>query len=154
MMSLMQKTSALYNVITIPYCWLTCSRLIIVSVWYERILVTHCWASLTVTLAEESELMSALWHRSIQSALIAHLSATLVINAQQSLWSLLLCSLRDLMLLFCTHMSMMIRETAAHCKSVFSNLFLFILFSLIQHYVVSIVVLFEVMTESDMLTAL
>ena len=58
------------------------------------------------------------------------------------------------MLLFCMHMSMMTRETVTHCKSVFSNLFLFISFSLIQHYVVSIVVLFKVMTESDMLTAL
>ena len=58
------------------------------------------------------------------------------------------------MLLFHMCVFMMTRETAAHCKSVFSNSFLFILFSLIQHYVVSIVVLFEVMTESDMLTAL
>ena len=58
------------------------------------------------------------------------------------------------MLLFCTHMSMMTREMTAHYKSAFSNFFLFIPFSLIQHYVVSIVVLFEVMTESDMLTAL
>ena len=57
------------------------------------------------------------------------------------------------MLLFCTHMSMMIREITAHCKSAFSNLFLFI-FSLIQHYVISIVILFEVITEFDMLTAL
>ena len=153
-MSLMQRTSALCDVTTIPHCWLTCSRLIVVSVQYERISVIHCQTLLAVTLAEESELMSASQCRSIQSALIAHLSATLMINAQQSLWSLLLCSLRDLMLLFCMHVSMMTRETAAHCKSVFSNLFLFISFSLIWHYVVSIVVLFEVMIESDMLTAL
>ena len=153
-MSSMQRISALCNVVTISCCWLVCSRLIIVSVWYKRTSVTHCQTSLTVTFAEESELTSALWHRSIQFTLIAHLSATLIINAQQSLWSLLLYSLRDLMLLFCICVSMMIRETATHCKSVFSNLFLFIPFSLIQHYVVSIVVLFEVMTESDMLTAL
>ena len=150
----MQRTSALCDVATISHCWLMCSRLIVVSVQYERISVTHCQTSLTVTLAEESELMSALWHRSIQSALIAHLSATLVINAQQSLWSLLSHSLRDLMLLFCTHMFMMTREMTAHCKSIFSNFFSFILFSFIQHYVVSIVILFKVMTESDMLTAL
>ena len=150
----MQRTSILCDVTTISHCWLVCSRLIIISVQYKRISVTHCWASLAVTFAEESELMSTLWHRSIQFTLIAHLSATFIINAQQSLWSLLLCSLRDLMLLFHTHMSMMTREVTAHCKSVFSNLFLFISFSLIQHYVVSIVVLFEVMTESDMLTAL
>ena len=153
-MSLMQRISALCDVATISCCWLICSRLIIVSVQYERTSVTHCQTSLAVILAEELKLMNALWHRSIQSVLIAHLSTILVINAQQSLWSLLSHSLRNLMLLFCVYMSMMTRETVIHCKSVFSNLFLFISFSLIQHYVVLIVVLFEVMTESDMLTAL
>ena len=60
------------------------------------------------------------------------------------------------MLLFCACVSMMIRETVTYCKSVFSNSlsFIYLFFiNLIQHYVVSIVVLFEVMTKSDMLTA-
>ena len=128
MMSSMQRISILCNVTMISHCWLTCSRLIVVSVQYERVSVTHCWASLTVTFAEELKLMSALWCRLIQSALIAYLSATFVINAQQSLWSLLLCSLRDLMLLFCVCMSMMTREAVTHCKSVFSNPFSFIFY--------------------------
>ena len=153
-MSLMQRISALCNVTTISYCWLMCSRLIIVSMQYERISVTHCQTSLTVTLAEELKLTSALQHRSIQSALIAHLSATLMINVQQSSQSLLSHSLKDLMLLFCVCVSMMTREAVTHCKFVFSNLFSFISFSLIWHYIVSIVVLFKVTTESDMLTAL
>ena len=134
----MQRTSILCDVTMISHCWLMCSRLIIVSVQYKRTSVTHCQTSLTVTLAEESELMSALWHRSIQSALIAHLSATLMINAQQSLWSLLSHSLRDLMLLFCAHISMMIRETAAHCKSVFFTSLLIAFFLFVTTNVVSI----------------
>ena len=129
-MSSMQKISILCDITTISHCWLMCSRLIVVNIQYERISVTHYQTSLTVILAEELKLTSALWCRSIQSALIAHLSATLVINAQQSLWSLLLCSLRDLMLLFCTYVSIMTRETVTHCKSAFSNPFSFIIFFL------------------------
>ena len=61
-----------------------------------------------------------------------------MINAQQSLWSLLLCSLRDLMLLFYAHISMMTRETAAHCKSVFSTSLLIAFFLFVTTNVVSI----------------
>ena len=134
MMSSMQRISILCDIMTIPHCQLMCSRLIIVSVQYERISVTHCWASLTVIFAEELKLMSALWCRSIQSALIACLSATFVINAQQSLWSLLSQSLRDLMLLFYVHVSMMIREMMIHYKFIFftSLLFVFFLFVTIK----------------------
>ena len=137
-MSLMQRISALCDVTMISHCQLTCSRLIIVSVQYKRTSVTHCQTSLTVTLAEESELMSALWHRSIQSVLIAHLSATLVINAQQSLWSLLSHSLRDLMLLFYMYILMMTREIMTHCKSAFFTSLLIVFFLFIMTNIVLI----------------
>ena len=125
-MFLMQRISALCDVTTISHCQLMCSRLIIVSVQYEKISVTHCWASLIVIFAEELKLINALWCRSIQSALITYLFTIFVINAQQSLWSLLSHSLKDLMLLFCAYVSIITREVIAHCKSVFSNLLLFI----------------------------